>query len=161
MSLHCPVCGAPHLKTLPYVLASGTYQVKVYNIIGTPAPTQPGVLCDTSEDEDSGWHYETHITEFAQLAKPPTRKTMDGPLLGIIIAAVILGLSQLQFYTDVLLGCGIVTGLASLVWAMANYRYNHSVFPERLERWENSFLCLACHHIMEPEVLAVRPADPV
>jgi len=149
MSLHCPVCGSPHLKTLPYVLASGTYQVKVYDLSGAP------------EGDDPGWHYETRFTEFAQLISPPCRKTMDGPLLGIIITAVILGLSQLQFYTDVLLGCGIATGLASLVWALANGRYNHSVFPEKLECWENSFLCLACQHIMEPEVLAVRPAGSV
>ena len=86
-------------------------------------------------------------SEAAQLASPPKRRDVDGPsgaiVLGIllIIAGIACGIGVSGGWVLLSLAGVLTVGGGWLVYSSAE-KWNREVWPQRHDRWSNSFRCL-------------------
>lgn len=178
--LHCPTCNSTDVRTLAAAYAAGTTDFQATSVyIGTKGAR--GIAPTFGRTQ----------TVQARLAKPPRPKewTIFGWLFlwaiggfAALLVCAFLDANLDSAFPFVFLVCFVLAIVSSILNYNRAKEYNENVYPQEIQRWENSFVCDRCLTVFEPprpsqlitatgyaptreqldeESLPFRPSDPL
>jgi hypothetical protein len=154
--MQCPKCKSEDAVKLSLVYAAGLSDVETRSRGHGWALGDGGLLLGFGSSKGTG----TSQTQLSKLAAPPRKKKyrhvilawligllMAGPLIDVFVASSRNPEALLR--RDFQIFAYIFSALVVLVLAIL-WRFNHVVFPRRLDVWNRSFMCQRCGEVFHP-----------
>jgi hypothetical protein len=160
--MQCPKCKSDDVVKLSVVHSTGLSDINASSRGHAMAIGDNGLVLGTGSFTTTG----TSQTRLSKFAAPPRKKPYRYVLLAWLVGLAIGGSLLLDLNTFTVGADAHVrqefhwfayafSFLAVLILAVL-WRYNHLIFPRRLDLWNRSFMCRHCGQIFQPSEREVR-----
>lgn len=143
--LACSRCGSDDVRRLSIIHSGGLTHVATETVGIMATGRQIGVGAAATAG--------SHTTDLALLAAPPPPESRRSPAARAVFGCVfVIAAAESYFGGSAWYGTTfLIVGLVSFVLARDARQFNTTWdYPQRLARWERSFMCLRCGNVFDP-----------